>query len=209
MKALLVVDIQNDFLPGGALGVKEGDKVIPLINTLVKQDFDVIVASKDWHPKHHGSFASTHGKKPGEHTKLKGLDQILWPDHCVQGSRGAEFSPELDMTKFDKVFLKGTDNDIDSYSAFFDNGHLKSTGLGDYLKGKGVTDVYIAGLTTDYCVHFSVLDAAKLGFKAHVVLDACRAVNLKKGDQESAVEVMKAVGAEMTTTDEVVKTLGR
>ncbi|NGX42336.1 MAG: hypothetical protein K940chlam7_00614 [Chlamydiae bacterium] len=204
MKALLIVDIQNDFLPNGALGVKEGDQVIPVINQLMKKDFDVIVASKDWHPQDHKSFAITHGKQPGEHVTLKGQDQILWPVHCVQDSTGAEFSSELDQSKVEKVFFKGTDKDIDSYSAFFDNEHLKSTGLGDYLKSKGVTDVYIAGLTTDYCVKYSVLDTVELGFKAHVIVDACRAVNLQEGDSEKALEVMRDAGAEIITAEKVL-----
>lgn len=202
MKALIIVDIQEDFLPGGALGVKEGDQVIPLINQLTQQDFDVIVASMDLHPQNHGSFASTHGKQPGEHIELKGLDQILWPNHCVQNTPGAKLAPELETSKIEKFFYKGTERDIDSYSAFFDNGHLKSTGLGDYLKSKGVTDVYFAGLATDYCVKYSVLDAVQLGFKAHVFVDACRAVNLKKGDCERAIEEMKEAGAQITTTHE-------
>jgi len=204
MKALLIVDIQNDFLPGGALGVADGDKVIPLINKLSGHDFDIVIASKDWHPENHGSFAATHGKKPGEHVELKGLDQILWPVHCVQGSSGAELSDELSQSKIDKVFFKGTDQEIDSYSAFFDNGHLKSTGLGDFLKSKGITDVYIAGIATDYCVKFSVIDAAKLGFKTYVVIDACKPVNLQEGDEDRAVEEMKEVGAKILTTDDVL-----
>ena len=202
-KAFLVVDIQNDFLPGGSLAVHEGDQVIPLINQLLKKDFDIVVASKDWHPLDHSSFAENHHKKPGEKIQLKGMEQILWPVHCVQDTTGAEFASDLDTSCFEKVFLKGTDRDIDSYSAFFDNGLLKSTGLGEYLKSKKVTDVYIAGLTTDYCVKFSVLDAIQFGFKVHVVLDACRAVNLKHGDSKKAVDEMEEEGAEITTTARV------
>jgi nicotinamidase/pyrazinamidase len=204
MKALLIVDIQKDFLPGGALGVNEGDKVIPLVNQLSELDFDVIVASKDWHPNNHGSFARSHGKHPGEHVVLKGMDQILWPVHCVQGTPGAEFAEDLRQDNIEKVFFKGTDWDIDSYSAFFDNGQLKSTGLADYLKEKKITDIYIAGLTTDYCVKYSVLDAAQLGFKIHVVLDACKPVNLSHDDEAKAIEEMKEVGAHLTTTQELL-----
>ncbi len=204
-KAFLAVDIQNDFLPGGALGVKEGDEVVPLINQLVKQPFSLVVASKDWHPEHHGSFADTHQKKVGEHTKLRGMDQILWPVHCVQGTPGAEFSDTLDHEHFDKVFHKGTDEDIDSYSAFFDNGHLKATGMGDYLKDQGITDLYIAGLTTDYCVKYSVLDAIALGFRTHVVRDACKPVNLSPDDEEKAIEEMKKAGAQVTTVQQVIE----
>lgn len=203
-KALLIVDIQNDFLPGGSFAVKEGDRVIPLVNKLVKGNFGVIVASKDWHPGDHGSFAKTHGKNPGEKIQLKGMEQILWPVHCVQNTLGGEFSSLLDASNFKKIFFKGTDKGIDSYSAFFDNGHLKSTGLSEYLKNLGVTDVYIAGLTTDYCIRFSALDALKQGFKVHVIIDACRAINLEAGDGEKAIEEMKKAGAEITTTDEVM-----
>lgn len=205
-KAFLVVDIQNDFLPGGALGVKDGFQVIPLINKLMKQPFELIVASKDWHPANHGSFAEMHeGKKVGEHITLRGQDQILWPVHCVQDSKGAEFSDSLDQEHFDKVFHKGTDADIDSYSAFFDNGHLKATGMGDYLKEKGITDLYVAGLTTDYCVKYSVLDAIDLGFRTHVIRDACKPVNLSPDDEEKSIEEMKQIGAEVTTTEKVIE----
>jgi len=204
MKALLIVDVQNDFLPGGALGVKNGDQVIEPINRLVCQKFDVIVASKDWHPADHGSFASVHGKQPGEHTLLNGLDQILWPDHCVQGVFGAEFSSQLDTTHFDHIFVKGTEKEIDSYSAFFDNGHLKSTGLGEYLKEKGVEEIYFAGLATDHCVKSSALDALRLGFKAYVVVDACRAVNLQENDEEKAIKEMEKEGAVIITTKDFI-----
>jgi nicotinamidase/pyrazinamidase len=207
MKALLIVDIQNDFLPGGALAVKDSDQVIPHINRLMEGPFDIIVASKDWHPEYHGSFAPTHGRSPGEHIELKGFDQILWPIHCVQESKGAEFAAGLNEEKIEKVFFKGTEKDIDSYSAFFDNGHLKSTGLGDFLQKKGVITLFIAGLTTDYCVKYSVLDAAQLGFNVHVVIDACKPVNLDYRDEQKAVEEMKNVRAEIVTTEEVLANL--
>ena len=193
MKALILVDLQNDFCPGGTLAVREGDKIIPLINDLQKR-FDLVVATQDWHPQDHGSFASSHKKKVGEMIVLNGLEQVLWPDHCVQGSPGAEFVPGFDTSKIERVFKKGTDPKIDSYSCFFDNAHLKSTGLGDYLKKKGVTDVYIAGLATDYCVKFSALDATQLGFKTHVIADATRGVNLKEGDVELAIQEMRDHG---------------
>ncbi len=204
MKALLVVDVQNDFLPGGSLAVADGDKVIPHINRLLAMNFDLIVASKDWHPPYHGSFAKTHGKKVGEHLNIKGIDQILWPVHCVQKTHGAAFSSQLKQEFIQKVFHKGTDPDFDSYSAFFDNGHKKSTGLGDYLKEQKVTDLYIAGLTTDYCVKYSVLDAAQLGFQVHVIIDACRPVNLHPEDEADAIAEMRAVGAEITTLNAVL-----
>lgn len=198
MKALLIVDVQNDFLPGGSLAVKGGDQVIPLINALLERDFPLIVASKDWHPEDHGSFAKTHGKEVGEHINLNGVDQILWPVHCVQNHVGAEFPLALHCHKIQKIFLKGTEQEIDSYSAFFDNGHIKATGLGSYLKSKSVTDLYVAGLATDYCVKFTVLDALQFGFKTFVVIDACRAVNLHEGDDWAAIKEMERAGAHIT-----------
>lgn len=194
MEALILVDIQNDFLPGGALAVPEGDQVIPIVNKLQK-NFDLVVATQDFHPENHKSFAANHaGKQPGDHIELQGMDQILWPVHCVQGSQGAAFADTIRMDKVEKVFPKGTDPEIDSYSGFFDNGHLKATGLGDYLKEKGVDKVVIVGLATDYCVKFTALDAVGLGFETTVVKDATRAVNLQEGDFEKALEEMKNQG---------------
>lgn len=194
MKALILVDIQNDFVPGGALAVPEGDQIIPLVNRLQK-DFDMIVATKDWHPTNHGSFASNHtGTKPGDIVDLNGLQQILWPDHCVQNTKGSEFVTLLDTSRIVKVFHKGTDPGIDSYSTFFDNAQRKSTGLENFLKGKGVKEVYIAGLATDYCVKYSALDAIRLGFDTTVIIDACRGVNLNPDDSDKAIEEMKQAG---------------
>ena len=204
MKALIIVDLQNDFCPGGALPVKEGDRIVPLVNALQKS-FDLVVATQDWHPPDHLSFASQHHKPPGEVITLSGLPQVLWPDHCVQGSRGAAFVPGLDTAKMDRVFQKGTDREIDSYSGFFDNGHRKSTGLGDYLKAKGVDEVYIVGLATDYCVKYTALDAAALGFRTHVVDDACRGVELKEGDVARALEEMRRAGVHITTSPALLK----
>lgn len=201
MKALLVVDVQNDFLPGGALPVKEGDQIIPFINRLLEFDFPVVVASQDWHPENHGSFAPMHGKAPGDHVDLCGLDQILWPVHCVQNNYGAKFPSNLNSSKIQKVFFKGSNRDVDSYSAFFDNGHLRATGLNNYLKDKSVRDLYIAGLATDYCVKFTTLDALKLGFRVFVISDACRAVNLKEGDGAAAFNEMERAGAKIITMD--------
>jgi nicotinamidase/pyrazinamidase len=195
MKALILVDIQNDFVPRGALAVPEGDKIVPIVNQL-QERFDLIVATQDWHPESHGSFASNHkGKKPGDIIELEGLTQILWPDHCIQETRGAEFVPDLDTSRFAKVFHKGTDPSIDSYSAFFDNAHRKPTGLDNFLKEKGVKEIYIAGLATDYCVKYSALDAIPLGFRTFVIEDACRGVNLKPGDAHKAIEEMRKAGA--------------
>jgi len=205
MKALLVVDVQNDFFPGGALAVAGGDEILGPINRLLEHKFDVIVASKDWHPPGHESFASTHGKEPGKHLTENGRDWILWPEHCVQGNSGAEFSNELTTSKIEKVFYKGTHEKIDSYSAFFDQSHLKSTGLGGFLNDKGVSKVYIVGLATDYCVKFSCLDALSLGFEAYVIIDACKPVNLHKGDEKKAIEEMERAGAKITTTNEVLR----
>lgn len=204
MRALLLVDIQNDFMPGGALGVKEGDQIIPLINDLLKKKFDAIIASKDWHPKDHVSFASRHHMRPGKVIELSGgMQQILWPDHCVQGTKGAEFAPGWDSSKVQKVFFKGVDREIDSYSAFFDNGHLRDTGLGTYLKDQGIKEIYIAGLTTEYCVNYSVHDAAKQGFNTTVILDACRGVNLQEDDAANAIEEMRHLGTKFINARDI------
>jgi nicotinamidase/pyrazinamidase len=197
--ALIVVDVQNDFLPGGALAVREGDQVVPIANRLMASSrFDLIVATQDWHPANHGSFAANHaGKQPGQVTDLDGLPQILWPVHCVQNTAGADFAPGLDTKRFERVFRKGTDPKIDSYSGFFDNGHRKSTGLGEWLKGDGATDIYVIGLATDYCVKFTALDGVKLKFKVHLIPAACRGVELRPGDIAAAIEEMKAAGVQM------------
>jgi nicotinamidase/pyrazinamidase len=162
---------------------------------MIHYPFDLIVATKDWHPSQHGSFANNHAKRPGEHIKLAGIDQILWPSHCVQGSWGAEFAPGWDTTKIDKIIYKGTEPFIDSYSTFFDNEHLKSTGLEDYLREKGIRDLVIAGLASDYCVKYTVIDALELGFHAYVIKDACRGVNLEPEDDIKAFELMRKAGA--------------
>jgi nicotinamidase/pyrazinamidase len=196
MRALLIVDVQNDFLPGGALAVKESNAILPIINEIIHYPFDVIVATKDWHSPGHCSFASNHeGKQPGEHINLGGLDQILWPPHCIQGTWGSEFASGWDSSEVDKIIYKGTDSLIDSYSTFYDNGHRKSTGLEEYLREKGVKDIFIAGLTIDYCVKYSTLDALQLGFRPHVIVDACRGVNLQPNDSERALAIMLAGGA--------------
>lgn len=207
MQALILVDLQNDFMPGGALEVKNGFDILPVINTLLSHPFPVIVATKDWHPKDHGSFASNHNKEVGECITLDGLEQILWPEHCVQGTKGAEFAPGWDSHKIHKVIHKGTEKNVDSYSTFFDNGHRKSTGLFDFLKEKDVKDIFIAGLATDYCVKYSVLDAAKLGFNIYVVSDGCRGVNLKSNDSENALKEMRAAGAKIIKSKDISKYL--
>ena len=204
MNALIIVDLQNDFCPGGSLAVKEGDKIVSLINDLQKE-FHLVVATQDWHPKDHGSFASNQKKKPGEKIMLNGLEQILWPDHCVQGTKGAEFVAGLDMNHIDKIFQKGTDKMVDSYSGFFDNGHKKATGLGDYLKKKDVTDLYVTGLATDYCVKYTALDAVKLGFNTILLKEACRGVNLQPGDVDRAVVEMIDAGVKVVKNGMLLK----
>jgi nicotinamidase/pyrazinamidase len=193
-KALIIVDVQNDFIPGGALPVPEGHQVVAVINEL-QLKFELVVATQDWHPAGHGSFASSHpGKNPGDIISLNGLTQILWPDHCVQGTLGAQFVQNLHIAKIARVFRKGTDPEVDSYSGLFDNGHRKDTGLGDYLKDQKVDDVYIVGLATDYCVKFTALDCRDLGFRTHVLQAGCRAVNLQAGDGEHALDQMRRAG---------------
>ena len=194
MKALVIVDVQNDFCPGGALPVPEGDRVVDCINR-VQPEFDLVAATQDWHPADHGSFAANHpGRSPGEQIELAGLPQILWPVHCVQGTTGAELHPGLDRSRIARVFQKGADPDVDSYSGFFDNGHRRATGLGEYLKGQGATDVYVCGLATDYCVMFTALDAVALGFRTHLLEQCCRGVELRQGDVGRAVEEMRRRG---------------
>lgn len=197
MKALLVVDIQNDFLPGGALPVPEGDQVIPVINSLMEKDWDLIIATKDWHPANHGSFADVQGKKPGEIIQLGGVPQILWPRHCVQNTLGAELAKAFHNNKIDHIILKGVDPEIDSYSAFFDNGHRRDTGLHKILKKSNIEDLFIAGLATDYCVFWSVLDALHLGYKVTLILDGCRGIDLHWGDIAKALEEMKKKGVKI------------
>lgn len=194
MKALIIVDVQNDFCPGGALAVREGDAVVPIINAL-QPAFDLMVATQDWHPADHLSFAANHaGKSPGEVIELDGLRQVLWPAHCVQGTAGAELVSALDTSRIACIFPKGTEREIDSYSGFFDNGHKRATGLGDFLKEQSAAEIYVAGLATDYCVKFTALDARQLGFDTFLIEDACRGVELQPGDVRRAVEEMQAVG---------------
>lgn len=194
MNALVIVDLQNDFLLGGALPVPHGDEVIPLANEL-QQCFDLVLATQDWHPPDHGSFAPNHpGKKPGDRIILDGIEQILWPVHCVQNTHGAEFAPSFDTSRIARVFHKGIDPRIDSYSTFFDNAHRRSTGLGEYLKERSVKNVYLLGLALDYCVNYSALDARQVGFNTYVIVDACRGIGLEPGDLDHALDEMKRAG---------------
>lgn len=200
MPALVIVDIQNDFLPGGALAVARGDAVIPVIHSLFTLPFSPIVATKDWHPPDHGSFAVNQHRPVGAMVELKGISQVLWPVHCVQNTPGAEFAEELDDSYFDEIFYKGIDPSIDSYSCFFDNGHLHSTGMENYLRKKGVKRLFFAGLATDYCIKYSVLDALSLGFEPYVVVDGCRGVNLHVEDSHLAFEELEKKGAKLLTS---------
>lgn len=205
MKALIVVDVQNDFVKGGALEVPQGDEVIPIINDLMDH-YDLVVATQDFHPENHGSFAANHeGKALYDVVDLNGLDQVLWPVHCVQGTRGAEFCPGLNTNKIDKVFQKGVDPGIDSYSGFFDNGKRRSTGLSEFLKGEEVTHVHITGLAADYCVKFTALDALSEGFITTLITDATRGVNLKNGDVKRAMKEMEEAGAIMMHSDLILR----
>lgn len=188
MKALLIVDVQRDFIPGGALAVPAGDEIIAPINAIQK-DFELVVATQDWHPPNHSSFASQHkNKKPFDTIELQGTSQTLWPDHCVQGTPGAEFASALNTNRIEAIFRKGTNPEIDSYSGFYDNFHLKSTGLADYLRGKGVKEVFLCGLAGDVCVYFTALDSLREGFKTSIIEAGTRAL-----DNEKFAELMQEV----------------
>ena len=195
MKALIIVDLQNDFLPGGALPVPHGDEVIAVANEL-QRHFEFVLATKDWHPADHGSFAANHtGKKPGDRVILDGIEQILWPVHCVQNTHGAEFASAFDTSRIADIFHKGIDPLIDSYSTFFDNAHRRHTGLADYLKKRSIKEIYLMGLALDYCVKYSALDARHLGLNTHVILDGCRGIGLEPDDIDRALDEMKRAGA--------------
>jgi len=194
MRALILVDIQNDFCPGGALAVPNGDAVVAVVNTVMDQ-VDIVVATQDWHPANHGSFAANNpGQQPFTMGELAGLPQVMWPVHCVQGTEGARFHPKLDRKRIMRVFPKGTDATIDSYSGFFDNGRRHATGLGDWLMKQGVDEVVIAGLATDYCVKATALDAKALGYKVDLLLDGCRGVGMQPTDIPQAIEAMRKAG---------------
>lgn len=177
MNALLIIDVQNDFIPGGSLAVPGGDEIVPIINGIMDR-FELVLATQDWHPENHMSFASNHpGKKPFEQIVHQGLDQTLWPDHCVQETSGADFHPALRTGPIETIIRKGMEPDIDSYSGFFDNGHKKSTGLSGYLKEKGSPTLYCCGLAADVCVYFTIKDALKTGFTVKLIADATRALD--------------------------------
>ena len=195
-KALIVIDVQNDFCPGGALAVAEGDRIVAPINALMAK-FDAVILTQDWHPAGHSSFASQHpGKAPMEMIDMPYGPQVLWPDHCIQGSPGANFHPELEWTRAEMVIRKGFRPEIDSYSAFFENDHATPTGLSGYLKERGIAEVVLAGLATDFCVGFSALDAVTCGFKTSVVMQACRAIDLD-GSLAAMTDKMRAAGVHL------------
>lgn len=195
MKTLLLVDIQNDFLPGGALAVPGGNEIVPIVNALFPQ-FDLVVATQDWHPPDHGSFAANHpGRTPFQQGELDGLPQTLWPVHCVQNSGGALFAPGLDSREIARVFPKGMNPLVDSYSGFYDNGRRAGTGLTEWLKAQKALDLSVCGLATDYCVKFTVLDALREGFRVTLLTDASRGVNLAPGDVDRAITEMADAGA--------------
>ena len=195
MKALVIVDVQNDFLINGSLEVPDGNDVIEPINQIIK-NYALVIATKDWHPQNHVSFASNHpGKKIGDVVRVNNLDQILWPDHCVQGSKGSDFPATLITKTIKKIIYKGINSQIDSYSGFRDNGKIHSTGLLDYLKANNVTSIDYVGLVTEYCVKFTVLDSIEEGFKTRVILSGIKGINLEESNK--ALNEMKSKGIDL------------
>jgi nicotinamidase/pyrazinamidase len=198
---LLVVDVQNDFCPGGALAVKEGDRVVPVINRIMDR-FHRVVATQDWHPQNHISFASNHpGKKPYEQIRLGDINQILWPDHCVPGTEGSAFHAGLHADRFDLVVRKGSNPAVDSYSAFLENDKIIKTGLEGYLQSIKAERVFLAGLATDYCVFYSAMDAVSFGFNTTVIIDACRGIDVPENNIELSVQAMRMNGVQIITSD--------
>ena len=201
MKTLILIDVQNDFMPGGSLAVPQGNEIVPVINAMLPE-FDLVVATQDWHPATHKSFASNHeGREVFETIDLNGLEQKLWPDHCVQNTPGAEFHPDLNSGPIEAIFRKGMDPEIDSYSGFYDNGHRKTTGLAGYLKEKGAKELYFCGLAADICVYFTLVDALKDGFKATLIEDASKALDVE--GFENLKKTIREKGAEIITSNEL------
>jgi len=195
MKVLVIIDVQNDFLINGSLEVPDGNDVIEPINEIIK-NYALVVATKDWHPLDHVSFASNHqGKKIGDVVKVNNLDQILWPVHCVQESKGSDFPTTLNIKAINKIIYKGTNSQIDSYSGFHDNGKIRSTGLSDYLKAKNITSIDYVGLVTEYCVKFTVFDSIKEGFRSRVILKGIKGINLEESNK--ALKEMKSKGIDL------------
>ena len=201
--ALIIVDIQNDFLFGGALAVKNGDDIIPIVNNL-QQSFNHIIATQDWHSVNHKSFANEHkNKKIGDFINLNGVEQILWPNHCIENTFGSQFSKILDIEKVDRVIKKGNNPEIDSYSGFFENDKKTKTELDNYLKKKNIDTIYICGLATDYCVKHTALDAVELGYKTYLIEDAIKGVNISEQDSENAISEMKNKGVIITKSIDI------
>ncbi|MFP3959491.1 MAG: bifunctional nicotinamidase/pyrazinamidase [Spirochaetaceae bacterium] len=201
--ALLIIDVQNDFCPGGSLAVEHGNDVIPVINH-VSPRFPMVVATKDWHPEGHVSFASSHeGAAVQDIVRTGDIDQILWPDHCVQGTRGAEFHPELDVKPVNLILHKGTKQELDSYSAFFENDKKTETGLRSLLQGLGFDRVVVCGLAADVCVYFTAVDARAVGFETAVLWDATRGVDIPEGGVEKARDDMKSRGVAFIESSEL------
>ncbi len=199
---LIITDIQNDFCPGGALAVAEGNEIIPVVNSLT-QKFDKVVATQDWHPPGHVSFAATHKKELYDIITIDGIQQVMWPVHCVQGSFGADFHRDLDLRQVDLIIRKGNDLSIDSYSTFMENDKKTLTGLHSYLQGFAIQDLYFCGLATDYCVYYSAVDAKNMGFNVSIILDACRGVDVPAGNLADAVQVMKELGIRILNHDDL------
>lgn len=201
MKALLIVDVQNDFCPGGALEVPNGDKIVPTINDL-SQQFDVVVQTQDWHPTGHSSFASSHeGKSPFETIEMPYGEQVLWPDHCVQGSEGAEFHPDLETNRSQLIIRKGFRKGIDSYSAFYENDDQTTTGLTGYLRARDIDTLYVVGLATDFCVKWSVIDGLKEDFEVHVVEDAVKGIDIEGSVDQAWSEMLDAGARKVSSTN--------
>lgn len=198
MKTLIIIDVQNDFLAQGALAVPKGDQILPVIVKLIPK-FQLVIATSDWHPKHHISFATTHGLKPGDQIEVEGRKEVLWPEHCLQNTEGAALA--IDPSAVDKVIYKGTDVGIDSYSAFFDNKKGRATELQAFLDSNGAKELYFCGLALEYCVYFSVLDALNLGYVAYVIEDGCRAMN--ESDARKARLDMVGKGAQFIHSSEL------
>jgi len=198
MHAILVIDVQNDFCPNGALAVTGGDEIVAGINAAMR-GFDAVILTQDWHPAGHSSFASSHGATPMSVIQMPYGPQVLWPDHCIQGTDGAAFHPALNVDRADMIVRKGYNPAIDSYSAFFENDHKTPTGLEGYLRTRGITTLTLVGLATDFCVHYSAVDAARLGFDVTVDLSMCRAIDFD-GSLQAATDGMTAAGVTLTNT---------
>lgn len=202
MRALLIIDMQNDFMPSGPLPVAQADTLAFVINDLMSF-FSLVIATKDYHPQDHVSFATNHSQKVGESIQVVNQAQRLWPVHCVQGTPGAELVSTLNINSIDRIFHKGQMPHLDSYSAFFDNAHLNSTGLGEFLKEKGVKEIYLAGVALDYCVLASALDALDLGFDVYLINDACAGVNAQEGDCAIALEIIQEKGGNIIVSSQI------